>query len=108
MTDNMIERVAGAVGAASYTENGIPITLAHALDKIFGGSLGFVLSDAFLEKIARAAIEAMRDADTAMFHAWRSVNCHSEGERTYFIGDFGNWLACHDAMIVAALEQARL
>lgn len=58
---------------------------------------------------ARAAVEAMREPTEAMWRAWRSVNCKigTDGmeEFTYFSGDYGSWLACHRAMIDAALTE---
>lgn len=57
--------------------------------------------------MARAAMEAMRLPTEAMWEGWRSVNCRLGGfgfeEFTCFNGDYGNWVACHQAMIDAAL-----
>src|SRR3990167_1793727 len=59
------------------------------------------------EALARAAIEAMRVQSREMWAGWRSINCRhgTDGmkEFTYFYGDYGNWLACHNRMIDAAL-----
>jgi hypothetical protein len=61
-------------------------------------------------KQMRDAIEAMREPTEKLWQAWRSVNCkigeNGMEEFTYFAGDYGNWLACHHAMIDSALKSS--
>jgi hypothetical protein len=61
---------------------------------------------------ARAAMEALRWPTKAMFEGWRAVNCIKDQpdfeEFTYFNGDYGGWLACHQSMIDAALTASAL
>ncbi len=75
------------------------------------GSMGAHLDDYVAKEVARAVIEAMRWPTKPMFEGWRSVNCIKDQpdfeEFTYFNGDYGGWLACHQAMIDAALGGAQ-
>ena len=90
----MVERVAIAI----FSATGLPEILRK--DRPPGWQ------DEYIRQ-ARAAIEAMREPNEAMWDGWRSVNCEHGGfgfeESTCFNGDYGNWVACHHAMIDAAL-----
>ena len=55
----------------------------------------------------RRRIDARKAARCAAFDERNmpAVNCRNDGERSHFNGDFGNFAACHDAMISVALKE---
>lgn len=100
----------GQVGGQADTPGDLERT-RQAVQKLHRDNGVTAPDDEWADAIIHVALEALMEPSEGAWEAWRSVNCRhgTDGmeEFTYFKGDFGNWLSCHQAMLRRILEQGK-